>query len=208
MNMDFPAIRRVYTMLAKAPLIATALVALSSNASALSFNFTFTPTSTAQDIAGFTAAGAFWSSQFTDSVTINMNVGTAALATNILAEAGSTQGTLSYTNFRSVLNADKTSSTDNAAVSSLATGSSFGMLLNRTSNNPNVSGSATSYLDNDGDADLVLHVVDGSHPDPEGQLAAVRAVFADIEAIGTESTPEPLLVIAEVDVTRPVVVSQ
>lgn len=152
MNMDFPAIQRVSTMLAKAPLIAAALVALSSNASALSFNFTFTPTSTAQDIAGFTAAGAFWSSQFTDSVTINMNVGTAALATNILAEAGSTDGTLSFSNFRSFLNADKTSSTDNAAVSSLATGSSFGMLLNRTSNNPNGSGSATSYLDNDGDA--------------------------------------------------------
>ena len=40
-----------------------------------------------------------------------------------------------------------------------------------------------STLEEVGDADLVLHVVDGSHPDPEGQLAAVRAVFADIEAI-------------------------
>ncbi len=40
-----------------------------------------------------------------------------------------------------------------------------------------------STLEEVGDADLVLHVVDGSHPDPEGQLAAVREVFADIEAI-------------------------
>ena len=40
-----------------------------------------------------------------------------------------------------------------------------------------------STLEEVGDADLVLHVVDGSHPYPEGQLAAVREVFADIEAI-------------------------
>ncbi|MDU1123098.1 MAG: GTPase HflX, partial [Dermabacter sp.] len=29
--------------------------------------------------------------------------------------------------------------------------------------------------------DLLLHVVDASHPDPEGQIRAVRAVLADIE---------------------------
>ncbi|NRQ34251.1 GTPase HflX [Nonomuraea sp. NN258] len=38
-----------------------------------------------------------------------------------------------------------------------------------------------STLEEVADADLILHVVDGSHPDPEGQLAAVREVFADIE---------------------------
>src|SRR4029450_8335969 len=32
------------------------------------------------------------------------------------------------------------------------------------------------------EADLLLHVVDGSHPDPLGQLYAVREVLADIEA--------------------------
>jgi len=31
-------------------------------------------------------------------------------------------------------------------------------------------------------SDLLLHVVDGSHPDPEGQISAVRAVLADVEA--------------------------
>ncbi|CAN5119264.1 GTPase HflX [soil metagenome] len=40
-------------------------------------------------------------------------------------------------------------------------------------------------------ADLVLHVVDGSHPDPEGQLAAVREVFADI---GAHKIPEVVVV--------------
>ena len=41
-----------------------------------------------------------------------------------------------------------------------------------------------STLEEVADADLVLHVVDGSHPDPEGQLAAVREVLADVGAQG------------------------
>ncbi|MEO7099692.1 MAG: NF038122 family metalloprotease [Luteolibacter sp.] len=128
------------------------IAALSTNASALNFDFTFTPTSTAQDIAAFNAAGAFWSSQFADNVTIKMDVGTDALGAGILASTGSTQGTLSYTDFKDALSADASSATDTAALSSLTVNSTFGMLLNRTSNNPNGAGSATAYLDNDGDA--------------------------------------------------------
>ncbi|MFB9378010.1 GTPase HflX [Kineococcus gynurae] len=39
-----------------------------------------------------------------------------------------------------------------------------------------------STLEEVADGDVVLHVVDGSHPDPEGQLAAVRSVLADVDA--------------------------
>ncbi|NMM31245.1 MAG: GTPase HflX [Cellulomonas sp.] len=39
-----------------------------------------------------------------------------------------------------------------------------------------------STLEEVADADLVIHVVDVSHSDPEGQIAAVRHVFADIPA--------------------------
>ncbi|MBD3781504.1 MAG: GTPase HflX [Micrococcales bacterium] len=39
-----------------------------------------------------------------------------------------------------------------------------------------------STLEEVADADLLLHVVDGSHPDPEGQISAVRAVLADVGA--------------------------
>ena len=39
-----------------------------------------------------------------------------------------------------------------------------------------------STLEEVADADLVLHVVDGSHPDPEGQISAVREVLAEIGA--------------------------
>lgn len=39
-----------------------------------------------------------------------------------------------------------------------------------------------STLEEAAQADLVLHVVDGSHADPEGQLAAVRQVLAEVGA--------------------------
>lgn len=39
-----------------------------------------------------------------------------------------------------------------------------------------------STLEEVADADLILHVVDASHPEPEGQIAAVRQVLADVGA--------------------------
>ncbi|WP_203929411.1 GTPase HflX [Virgisporangium ochraceum] len=39
-----------------------------------------------------------------------------------------------------------------------------------------------STLEEVGQADLVVHVVDGTHPDPEEQVRAVREVLADVEA--------------------------
>jgi GTP-binding protein HflX len=41
-----------------------------------------------------------------------------------------------------------------------------------------------STLEEAADADLLVHVVDGAHPDPEGQLRAVRQTLADIGAGG------------------------
>jgi len=39
-----------------------------------------------------------------------------------------------------------------------------------------------STLEEVSDADLILHVVDGSHPDPESQIRAVREVLAELNA--------------------------
>jgi GTP-binding protein HflX len=61
-----------------------------------------------------------------------------------------------------------------------------------------------STLEEVADADLVLHVVDGSHPDPEGQLAAVREVLAEI---GADTVPE-LVAINKCDSADPLVVSR
>ncbi len=61
-----------------------------------------------------------------------------------------------------------------------------------------------STLEEVADSDLILHVVDGSHPDPEGQLAAVREVFAEIAA---GKVPE-LVVINKADAADPLVVQR
>ena len=53
-------------------------------------------------------------------------------------------------------------------------------------------------------ADLVLHVVDGAHPDPEGQISAVREVFAQI---GANDVPA-LMVINKADVADPEVIER
>jgi len=61
-----------------------------------------------------------------------------------------------------------------------------------------------STLEEVADADLILHVVDGSHPDPEGQLSAVREVLAEI---GASDVPE-IVVINKADAADPLVVAR
>src|SRR5688572_14172478 len=59
-----------------------------------------------------------------------------------------------------------------------------------------------STLEEVADSDLILHVVDGSHSDPEGQLSAVREVFAEI---GASQVPE-IIVVNKADVADPLTV--
>ena len=59
-----------------------------------------------------------------------------------------------------------------------------------------------STLEETADADLILHVVDGSDPEPEAQIAAVREVLAEI---GASEVPE-LIVINKSDAADPIVV--
>lgn len=61
-----------------------------------------------------------------------------------------------------------------------------------------------STLEEVSDSDLILHVVDGSDPDPEGQLTAVRAVLAEI---GATDVPE-LVVINKSDAADPFVIDR
>jgi GTP-binding protein HflX len=61
-----------------------------------------------------------------------------------------------------------------------------------------------STLEEVADSDLILHVVDGSHPDPEGQIAAVREVFAEI---GADKVPE-IIVVNKCDAADPMVLAR
>ncbi len=61
-----------------------------------------------------------------------------------------------------------------------------------------------STLEEVADSDLILHVVDGSHADPEGQLAAVREVLAEI---GADRVPE-IVVVNKSDTADPMVLAR
>ena len=61
-----------------------------------------------------------------------------------------------------------------------------------------------STLEEVGDSDLLLHVVDGSHPDPEGQISAVRAVLAEV---GGDDIKE-VIVVNKADLADPEVLDR
>ncbi|GAA3058045.1 GTPase HflX [Streptomyces glomeratus] len=61
-----------------------------------------------------------------------------------------------------------------------------------------------STMEEVGDSDLILHVVDGSHPNPEEQLATVREV---IREVGATDVPE-IVVINKADAADPLVLQR
>ena len=61
-----------------------------------------------------------------------------------------------------------------------------------------------STLEEVGDSDLLLHVVDGSHPDPEGQISAVRGVLAEV---GGDQLKE-IIVLNKADAADPEVIDR
>jgi GTP-binding protein HflX len=61
-----------------------------------------------------------------------------------------------------------------------------------------------STLEEVGNSDLLLHVVDGSHPDPEGQITAVRSVLAELRG----DVPKEIVVINKADAADPEVIDR
>ena len=59
-----------------------------------------------------------------------------------------------------------------------------------------------STLEEIADSDLILHIVDASHPDPEGQIHAVRHVLGEVDAL---NIPE-IIVLNKADVADPKVI--
>lgn len=131
--------------------LVVALGTLSGTGSAhagLVINFT-SSTGDAQIDGLFAQAGALWSGLFSDNVTLNIQVEWRDLGANILGGAGSFAQSYSYADVRSALLLDATSASDAIATAHLQTGSALDLLINRTSDSPFGSGSATPYLDND-----------------------------------------------------------
>ncbi|WP_181256785.1 NF038122 family metalloprotease [Merismopedia glauca] len=88
-------------------------------AQALTFNFNAAPDIDANALAGFQTAGNFWSSIFTDDVTINIDINFSSLDPGVLAQAGSNTEGFSYSEIENALKADRKSADDFTAVANL-----------------------------------------------------------------------------------------
>lgn len=114
------------------------------------FNLTYLSGTSAQAQTAFQDAANFWSSALSDSVVIDLTVGTGALGSGILGSTGAVTTSYYYSGVKSALTSNATSALDATAVANLPSGSSFSVYINRTSDNPNGSGSATPYVDSAG----------------------------------------------------------
>ncbi|MFH7043759.1 NF038122 family metalloprotease [Paucibacter sp. JuS9] len=133
-------------------LAATALCASTTSALALDFQLSFIAGTSLQEQQSFITAASMWSAKFSDPVTVKLTVGTGALDAGVLAQAGSRRLVGSYSSVAAQLALDATSALDDTAVANLTAGPSFGLLMNRTSDNPNGAGSATPFVDANGSA--------------------------------------------------------
>lgn len=103
-----------------------------------------------QALQGFQQAAQSWSSRFTDPFTVNLRIGFGAIGNGLLGGADPTEAITSYSDFYSAISQDRRSANDFLAVGSLPLGSSIGLAVNYTNDNPFGVGSAVPYVDNDG----------------------------------------------------------
>jgi hypothetical protein len=134
----------------RAALAAACLSMGAGPARALVFEFTAPSGTPQQVIDGFNLAGARWSANVNDNITVCITISYFNLHSGSLAETTAPQLTNSYSTIVDNLTARATSADDLSSVAHLQTGAAVNLLLNRTTNSPFGSGSATPYLDNNG----------------------------------------------------------
>lgn len=128
-------------------LAAAVLTWLASPAGALTFNLTADPGMDPAARAGFQAAADAWGQLIVTPITVNINIAFSPMASNYLGMTAPMETIADYTTFRAGLAETGTSAADAKAIAAIPTTSWFGMLINRTTNNPNGSGSPVPYLD-------------------------------------------------------------
>ena len=99
--------------------IGVGIIANSRIVKAVEFQLIYNSDIDRQALAGFQEAAAIWESKFTDSMTINLNIGFKSLAPNVLGTTGSTNNIYTYSQVGNALIQDKTSRDDNIATSNL-----------------------------------------------------------------------------------------
>jgi len=109
---------------------------------ALTFNIS--TTGNAQADAGFAAAGAMWSSIFSDNITVNITAGFSSLGASILGQTSTPQVGVSLSTAKLALSFDSKSASDAIAVANLPAGTSVGFVANNRD--------GTFFIDNNGSA--------------------------------------------------------
>ncbi|HEX5345269.1 MAG TPA: NF038122 family metalloprotease [Duganella sp.] len=190
------------------PLLAVALSLgfLAPSAHALTFvlNDVSVGGMSAQQLSAFQTAANYWSSKFSDPVTVYLNIGFNDLGPNILGSTGSNFVSTSYSNIRGALVADATSSLDLTATSHLQSGPALQFWATQ--------GDGSSRFDNDGSANntkLGLTTAnakamgfsigtDTLHPDASIQFATAYAGdFVYTRAGGVPSDKIDFITVAE-----------
>jgi Ca2+-binding RTX toxin-like protein len=149
-----------------------AVLALVDNDTNLNFSLTPEAEISAQVLMAFTEATSYWTSLFSNTANINITIGFRDLGAGILAQNVAERSNFAYADVYNALFANQTSADDFNSASNLQSGSAFSLLLNRTSNNPTGSGSITSYLDNDGDANNTTIRVNRANAKALGLISA------------------------------------
>ncbi|MGF1498919.1 MAG: NF038122 family metalloprotease [Elainellaceae cyanobacterium] len=155
--------------------------AVSQSARAISFNFSAPADTPPEVLTGFSAAGDLWSSVLQDDVTVNIGVSFADLETGVLGRTIANEQSFAYTTVRDALWSDRTSTIDDQAIQQIPQGSTFDLLINRTSSSPFGAGNPTPYLDNNGSSNN----------------QTIRMTHANAKALGLLQ-PDPLATAAPV----------
>jgi hypothetical protein len=157
---------KIRKMLVAASIGALAISGVPANAVTFVLNDTGGTAVGTQARAGFEAAAYYWSSVFTDDVTITLNTGFKSLGGNILGQTGSGSSVALASDIYGALARDKTSQLDNNAVANLkpltrVTSGTFagydqlGMTVNRTAASGNGYSDRATRFDNDGSANNI-----------------------------------------------------
>ncbi len=131
--------------------LAIAALATAPAAHALTFVFNDTTVGGSMSPAQLTAvntAGNYWSSKFTDNVTVYVDMGFDHLGSSILGQTGSAFTSKTYSSLRASLMSDVSSSRDVTAVASLQTGPALSFYATQ--------GDLSSRYDNDGSTNNTL----------------------------------------------------
>lgn len=139
---------------------------------AVTFQFNPDPGTSQAVLDAFGIAASRWSAVLQDNVTVTLNIGYTSLPSGVLGQTDYSFVQRSYSTVTAALNASGRSATDFSAYATLQQGETYSRLINRTSDHPLGSGSATPYVNT------------------VGTVALTRANARALGLLGNDGTPD------------------